>query len=131
MGFALYWDDSLPNVLHYEFPERWTWDDLAIMRKQIDPTIENRPHPGPVHFIVNMSGTTMLPFGAIGRARIGIENRPKDVVHVYMVGMHALPAAMIRTFQRIYPELGRFVSLYETVDDARVQIRQHLSRSNL
>lgn len=131
MGFALYWDDELQNVLHYNFPATWTWDDLAVMRKEVLATIADRAHPGPVYCIVNMSDTRMLPFGVIGRARAGIESRPKDVVQLYFVGMHALPAGLIRTFQRIYPEMGRILTLCETVDDARARIREQISRSNL
>lgn len=131
MGFSLYWDDSLQNVLHYNFPATWTWDDLAVIRKEVLAMIDDRAHPGPVYFVVNMSATRMLPFGAIGRARTGIESRPKDVTHLYFVGMRGLHAGLIRTFQRIYPELGRLVTLCDTVDDARAHIREQISRGNL
>ena len=126
--FKMSWDDPAQTILLLEYMPNWTWDQYFegvrwILLQSIDRRIA-------IHVVsINNYRTTAFPRGDFfGPAREYFPRLVKNGCTVTYIRPTAAIRALIAIYTRISPDAAAFVSIADSVEEARVWIHAHNTR---
>jgi hypothetical protein len=126
MAIQVIWDNPEQTIIRYIYDGRWTWEDLARARDEVHRMLDTVDYR--VGIIVDVQKSSMLPSGALTRARQMATATPKyhqNEGSTVIVGANTLIRSLFDMFRKIYTTLsGNIVIDFATsLDEARRILR--------
>lgn len=122
MAIQVVWDNPEKKIIRYIYDGRWTWEDLARAREIVHEMLDTVDYR--VGIIVDVHKSTMLPNGALTRARQMARVTPKSHKNegsTVIVGADTLIRSLFEMFRKIYSTLSGniAVTFVSSLDEAR------------
>lgn len=125
MNIRITWEDN--NILRYDFPEIWSWDELFKAQIYAQSLI-NQSTDKPVGVILNLPHNTVVPPQAVGSTHQILERLHTLVDVIVVVGGNTIVSALVNVVNRTHwREKKRSIYMNETLDEARLFIAQKLN----
>ncbi|MCU0514568.1 MAG: hypothetical protein MUE40_18595 [Anaerolineae bacterium] len=111
MPITVQWDNPEHTVLYQRLEDDWSWAELHAAMHQIREYLDAAA--GPVDSLIDLTGMTKIPPGAVHHVRPLLERHASTGVLV-VFGANLFARMMAQMMQRIYP---RSRDLLRVVDD--------------
>ena len=129
MHIKVTWDDHHDDIILFEFPPVFNWDQYYVAEDQAHAMIEERGRD--VGYIFDFPQNAKIPDNAISNGRRVIEQRHSKVTLVVNVGSTAFIRTLFNMGIRMYPTLRDNVAMSGTIDEAREMICERLQQNVL
>ncbi len=126
MPIQVVWDNESKTVIRFDFSKQWDWEEFWTAVRQSDTMMTAMPYR--VDLIANFEGSASPPLGALGQFKRAIQEMAPSRSIVLIVPGSLLIDLLTSTFMRIYPTLGRNLTVASSVEEAR-QILAERSRN--
>lgn len=104
MSIVVDWLDADKQVIYYDFPPQWTWDDLYSAMSQVKDMMATVPYN--VYVVINYEKSTGIPPGALTQLRVGTLKASPNWGGGVFIGVSALVKTLLKTFTTINKKLG-------------------------
>ncbi|MCC7208997.1 MAG: hypothetical protein IT323_16930 [Anaerolineae bacterium] len=122
MAIGVRWENEEHTLIVWTFPDKWTWEDFYTAKNVSDEMLRSVSYV--VSFIGDLTGTSVLPQGAIGTYGRSIRNAPVNIGVIVLVGASIFVRLMVETFNKIIPfgVPGASFLFANTLDEAKAVI---------
>lgn len=125
MNIRITWEDN--NILRYDFPEIWSWDELFKVQVYAQSLI-NQHTDKPIGIILNIPHNTIVPPQAVTNVHQVLERLHTLVEVIVVVGGNTIVSALVNVVNRTHwREKKRSIYMKDTIDDACLFIAQNLN----
>lgn len=122
MTIKLSWDNEERTALLYQFPEKWTWDDFYVIKKQADVMLDELDHSAALIF--DMSLTRSIPTGVLSQSKKLLDNAHPHGTPIILVGTSLIIQAMLNLVGKFNLRATELILAVNTVDQAREIVRK-------
>ena len=109
------WYNTEQTVLHWIFPKTWTEDEYEKAFEKAINMVQTITHD--ITVIADLSNSQTIPLRSVFYFEKAAKILPDNVKSITIVGANRYISFMIKTFCRLYRNLGAKITLVETLED--------------
>jgi hypothetical protein len=117
------WDNEAELILHVEFIDQWTWDEVSTTFVNVVQLMERQS--GPFSMLIDLTHSAGIAPDALTQAFRVASTFPENWEFCILIGGGAIVQTMVRVFSQLHPTYRSHLRLADSVEEARDQIASH------
>lgn len=128
MPVEVTWDDDAHTRIYYQFSGKWTWDEAWQAMSKASRLSADEDHT--VHALIDLSGNTWFPPGAITQFRASRKMRPPNRGYLIIISKNTLIRTIENIIRLIFPDAMSDYHTAQSYEDALQRLAELIDDSD-